>query len=397
VTRRRLLALCSAIAARAAAIPKIGEFATRKYTIGSRDYLFLELRTDSGITGLGEGSLPYRVEIVEQAIRWLEPHLAGQPAGGIDDHWNRIYHDLSRWRDGSVLMTALSAVDLALWDIEGKRLGEPVWRLTGAGEAKRLPVYYSHWDHGLKERTPAGWADWTAQSKAKGWNAVKWVAPRAASESERIRRTVADLEAVRKAAGADFRIGLEMFETFSVRSAIDFAKAVAPYNPWFLEEPVLRENPRMLAEVAAASPITVAAGEGLLNRYDFKELLDAGGARIIQPDVIHCGGITEIRRIAAFGEIYGAEVSPHMWYGPIAHVASIHAMASVRNFLAQEWDGANEALWTELSRGTLPTQANGTVKLPSAPGLGIEMDFASMDRRFPYQGRRVTPKTTPRP
>ncbi len=396
MTRRRLLALAPALAARAGAIPRIREFHTRKYTFAKRDYLFLEIATDAGITGIGEGSLPFRVEIVEQAIRWLEPHLAGQAATGTADQWNRMYHELSRWRDGSVLMTALSAVDIALWDIEGKRLGEPVWRLCGAGEAKRLPVYYSHWDHGLKRRTADGWAEWTAQSKAAGWNAVKWVVPRAESEGARIRQTVEDLAAVRKAAGDDFQIGLEMFETFSVRSAIEFARAVAPYRPWFIEEPVARENPRMLAQVAAASPVTVAAGEGLLTRADFKALLDAEGVRIVQPDVIHCGGITEMRRIAALAETYGAEVSPHMWYGPVAHMASVHAMAPVRNFLAQEWDGANEAEWAGLFDG-FPRQRGGAVELTGRPGLGLAPDWAAMDRRFPYAGRRVTPKTTPRP
>lgn len=395
MTRRGWLAAAAALMTRAAALPKIRKFETHKYTVAARDYLFLEISTDSGITGIGEGSLPYRVDIVEQAILWLEPHLAGRPTSGIDDHWNRMFHDLSRWRDGSVLMTALSAVDIALWDIEGKRLGEPVWRLCGAGEAKRLPVYYSHWDHGLKERTEAGWADWTARSKAAGWTSVKWVVPRAAPDSERVRRTVRDLAAVRKAGGDDFRIGLEMFETFTVRSAIEFAKAVAPYQPWFIEEPVLRENPRMLGQVAAASPVPVAAGEGLLNRADFKALLDANGARILQPDVIHCGGITEIRRVAALAETYGAEVSPHMWYGPVAHVASIQAMASARNLLAQEWDGAQESLWAEVC-ADFPRQKDGAVAPPLKPGLGIAMDWNQLDRRFPYQGRRVTPKITPK-
>lgn len=396
MNRRRFLALTTALAARAAALPKIREFVTRKYTVAQRDYLFLEIVTDAGLVGVGEGSLPFRVEIVEQAIRWLEPHLAGRTVSGIDDHWNRMYHDLSRWRDGSVLMTALSAVDIALWDIEGKRLGEPVWRLCGAAESKKLPVYYSHWDHGLKERSQSGWADWTAQSKRKGWTSVKWVVPRAEPETERIRRTVEDIAAVRKAGGEHFRIALEMFETFSVRSAIEFAHAVAPYKPWFIEEPVLRENPRMLAQVAAASPVAVAAGEGLLTRADFKALLDVNGVRIIQPDVIHCGGITEIRRVAAFAETYGAEVSPHMWYGPVAHMASIHAMASVKNFAVQEWDGANEALWAQVCPG-FPQQAGGAVALADKPGLGIAPDWAQMDKRFPYAGRRVTPKITPRP
>lgn len=396
LSRRAMLA-GAALFAHAAALPKIRRLATHKHTIGNRDYLFVRVETDAGLTGLGEASLPFRVEIVEQAVQWLEPHLQGRPTSGIEDQWNRIYHQLSRWRDGSVLMTALAAIDIALWDIEGKRLGEPVWRLTGAAEAKRLRVYYSHWDHGIRERTPQAWADWTAKSKAAGWGAVKWVVPRAAGERERIRQTVADMEAVRKAAGDDFEIALEMFETFSVRSAIDFAKAVAPYRPWFIEEPVLRENPRALGEVAANSPVTLAGGEGLLQRSDFKLLLDAGGARILQPDVIHCGGITEIRKIAALGELYGAELAPHMWYGPVAHAASIHAVAAVRNFLAQEWDGASETTFAEITKGTLPRQAQGGVQLPSLPGLGIEIDWQLLASRYPYQGRRETPQITPRP
>jgi galactonate dehydratase len=395
-SRRAFLACCSALAARAAALPKIASFRTRKHTLGNRDYLFLEVVTDSGLIGLGEGSLPYRVEIVEQAIRWLEPHLKGQPAAGVEDHWNRIYHQLSRWRDGSVLMTALAAVDIALWDLEGKRLQQPVWRLLGAAEAKRLRAYYSHWDHGVQSRTESGWADWTAQSKARGWTAVKWVVPRHGNEQERIRRTVADIAAVRKAGGADFEIALEMFETFTVRSAIAFAEAVAPYRPWFIEEPVLRENPQALGEVAARSPVPLAGGEGLLTRYDFKALLDARGARILQPDVVHCGGITELRKITALCEIYGGEMAPHMWYGPVAHVASLQAMMPVRNFLAQEWDGGSEALFTELTHGTFPTQSGGGVQPSDRPGLGLEMDWALLDRRFPYAGRRVTPQITPR-
>jgi len=395
--RRAFLGMLGALSARAAALPKIRRFITHKHSIGSRDYLFLEIETDAGITGLGEGSLPFRVEIVEQAILWLEPHLAGKPAGGIEDQWNRMYRTLSRWRDGSVLMTALSAVDIALWDIEGKRLGEPLWRLLGSSEPKRLKAYYSHWDHGVKRRDDAGWAEWTAHSKERGWTAVKWVVPRAPSERERIKRTVADLAAVRKAGGDDFLVGLEMFETFSVRSALEFANAVAPYQPWFIEEPVERENPGMLAEVAARSPVTVAAGEGLLSRFDFKALLDVRGARVLQPDVLHCGGITEMRKIAALCEIYGGEMAPHMWYGPVAHIASLQAMVSCRNFLAQEWDGGSEAVFAEITKGTLPKQEKGGVEPSSRPGLGLEMDWALLDKRHAYAGRRVTPQITPRP
>jgi len=396
LSRRAFVGWCSVAAARAAALPKISGFRTHKHTIVNRDYLFLEVVTDGGLIGLGEGTLPYRVEIVEQAIRWLEPHLVGQPASGVEDHWNRIYHQLSRWRDGSVLMTALAAVDIALWDLEGKRLGEPVWRLLGASQAKRLRAYYSHWDHGLTERTEAGWAKWTAESKAKGWTAVKWVVPRHANEQERLRQTVADIAAVRKAGGPDFEIALEMFETFTVRSALAFAEAVAPYRPWFIEEPILRENPSVLGEVAARSPVPLAGGEGLLTRYDFKALLDAKGARVLQPDVVHCGGITELRKIAALCEVYGGEMAPHMWYGPVAHVASLESMMPVRNFLAQEWDGGSEELFVELTKGTFPVQSAGGVMASEKPGLGLEMDWGLLEKRFPYAGRRVTPQITPK-
>ncbi|MBI4904141.1 MAG: mandelate racemase/muconate lactonizing enzyme family protein [Acidobacteria bacterium] len=394
--RRRFVTALAAVAARAANLPRIRRIGTRKHTIAKRDYLFVEVETDGGITGLGEASLPYRVDIVEQAVLWLEPHLVNQPVSGIEDQWNRIFHDLSRWRDGSVLMTALASVDIALWDIEGKRLGEPLWRLLGASQNRPVPVYYSHWDHSLKGRTEAGWSELVERSRRNGWNAVKWVLPRAATEQERTRNTVRDIAAVRKAGGPDFRIALEMFETFSVRSAIEFAHAVAPYRPWFIEEPVERENPQMLGEVAARSPVPVAAGEGLLNRHEFRALLEAKGAGILQPDVIHCGGITEMRKISALVEMYGGEIAPHMWYGPIAHAASVAAMTPCRNLLAQEWDGGSEELFEEITKGTLPVQKDGAVRAPDRPGLGLEMDWGLLERRFPYAGRRQTPKSTAR-
>jgi galactonate dehydratase len=280
-------------------------------------------------------------------------------------------------------MTALAAVDLALWDLEGKALGVPVWRLCGASAPKPLRVYYSHWSQELKERSRTSITELAQRTRAEGWTAVKWVVPRAPSERDRIAQAVADCAAARDA-GLDF--GLEMFETFSLRSALDFTRAVAPYGPLFIEEPVLRESPQALAEVAARSPVPVAAGEGLLTRYDFRHLLDHKGAQIIQPDVIHCGGITEIRRIAALGEAYGVEISPHMWYGPVAHAASIHAMASARNFFLQEWDAVHDPVFAELTRGTALQPTQGSVTAPERPGLGIEMDWAAWDKRCPYLG-----------
>jgi len=369
----------------------IRKLTTRKYTIQNRDYLFVEVETDGGITGLGEGSISGRAEIVEQAIQWFTPFLVGKSPGGIEDHWNRNYYELSRYRDGPVLMTALAAIDIALWDIEGKRLGEPVWRLMGAAEPKPMRVYYSHWSQNLEPRTPERLAELAARTREAGWTCIKWVLPKGGTETERLRRLVAEVEAVRKGGGPDLEIGLEMWETFTVRSAIEFANAVAPFHPLFIEEPTWREMPQALGEIASKSPVALAGGEGLVSRYDFKHLLDAKGARILQPDVIHCGGITEIRKIAALGEVYGAEMAPHMYYGPVAHVASLQSMAAVRNFLIQEWDAGMETIFTDITRRTFPVVKNGRATLSERPGLGIEMDWAELDRRFPYRSQSLRP------
>lgn len=384
MNRRQILSCLGGLSLRlrAAEAAKIARIETRKFTLSGRDYLFVEIATQDGLTGLGEGSLPGRAAIVDEAIRWLEPHLLGSDPAGVEDHWNRMYHQLSRWRDGSVLMTALAAVDIALWDIEGKRLGVPCWRLAGASSPKPLRVYYSHWSQDVRPRSPSALRELAARTRETGWDAVKWVVPRAATDRERVNQAVADCEAVRSA-GLDF--GLEMWEKFTVRSALEFAHAVAPYKPLFLEEPVLRESPQALAQVAAKSPVPIATGEGLLTRFDFRHLLDHGGAQIIQPDVVHCGGITEIRRIASLAETYAVEISPHMWYGPIAHVASLHAMSSARNFFLQEWDAVHDPVFTELTRGTHPLPKKGAVTPPSKPGLGIEMDWNAWGKRFPYQ------------
>ena len=368
----------------AASPVKITGLDTHLCRMDGRDYLFVEVHTDAGITGLGEASLPSRVKITEEAVRWLEPRLKGLDPAGVEAHWNRLYYQENRWRDGSVLMTALSAIDIALWDIEGKRLGVPVWRLLGGSNAKPMRVYWSHWSAQLKQRTPQALADLAVQTVADGWTAVKWVIPRADTEQARLRQVVSEIEAIRKAVGMSLDICLEMYETYSMRSALDLARAVAPLKVMFIEEPVWRESNTALGAVAAHSPVPLAGGEGLLNRWQFRDLLEARGAMIIQPDIIHCGGITEIRKIAALGEVYGVEIAPHMWYGPIAHMASVQSMSGIRSFLMNEWDGANMRRLHDLSGGTLPLVINGTVQLPDTPGLGIKMDFGDWKKRFPY-------------
>lgn len=367
-----------------AAAERVEKVKTHKFRLDGREYVFVEVITASGITGLGEASLPAKAEVMEQAVAWLGQRLLGRDPAGVEAHWNRHFYEENRWRDGSVLMTALSALDMALWDIEGQRLRAPVWRLLGGTNAKPLRVYWSHWSNKLPQRTPAALAALAEETVAAGWTCVKWVIPRAATERERLRQVVGDIEAIRKAVGNKLDICLEMYETYTLRSALELARAVAPLGVMFLEEPVWRESNVALGALAAQSPVPLAGGEGLLHRWQFRDLLEAKGAMIIQPDVVHCGGITELRKIAALGEVYGVEIAPHMWYGPVGHMASIQAMCGVKSFLMNEWDGYNMRLLHELTLGTLPLVEQGQVKLPDTPGLGLKMDFGSWQKRFPY-------------
>lgn len=369
---------------------KITGFKIHKVTLRWRDLIFLEVTTDAGLTGLGEATLEGRSAQSEAALRWLEEDFIGRDPAGIEEHWNRAYYQLSRWRNGPDALTALSAVDIALWDIQGKRVGVPVWQLLGGRLSETSRVYYTHWGASLEaQRTPAAFHEWAVETKKNGWTAVKWTLSPQGSEMERITAASREFEAFRNAVGSTVDFCIEAAEIFSIRSAISFANAVAQYKPLFIEEPVLRENITGLSEVAAKSPVPVATGEGLLSRAEFFPLLEARGAAVVQPDVLHAGGITEIRKIANQAETYGVEIAPHQCSGPIGHVASLSAMSCCRNFLLQEWEGADDGVYQELTDGTYPVQHQGLVKLPDWPGLGLKVNFDEFTKRFPFRpGKR---------
>jgi galactonate dehydratase len=368
---------------------KITGFAIHKATLRWRDLVLIEINTDSGLTGVGEATLEGRADLVETALRWLEEDFVGRDPAGPEEHWNRAYYRLSRWRNGPAVMSALSAIDIALYDLEAKRLGVPLWRLLGGRIEQKSRVYYTHWGASIENRrTPEAFRDWAIETRKNGWTAVKWTLAAQGTEQERIGQASVELDAVRTAVGSSLDLALEAAETFSVRSAIEFAKAISKFSPLWIEEPTLRENPAGLGEVAAKSPVAIASGEGLFSRFEFRSLLDARGASVIQPDVLHAGGITELRKIANMAEVYGVEVAPHQCSGPVAHVASLAAMSVCRNFLIHEWEAADDAVYKELTDGAYPAQRNGTVELSSRPGLGITVNMFELKKRFPFKATR---------
>ena len=366
---------------------RITGFEIHKVSLRWRDLLFVEVKTDAGITGLGEATLESRTEIAESVLRWLEPEYVGRDPSGPESHWNRVYYVATRWRNGPALMTGLAAIDMALWDLEAKRLGVSLHRLLGGPLQPDQRVYFTHWDAGIppEQRDIASLTALAKETLAKGWTAVKYTVPQFGTELERIDKNVAELAALRGVFGSKADIALECAETFSVRSAIQFSNAVAPYRPLFLEEPTWRENPAGLGEVAAKSPVPIATGEGLFSRGEFKQLLDGKGAAIVQPDVLHAGGVTELRKIANMAEAYGVEVAPHSCSGPVAHLASLATMSVCRNCVIHEWEAADDGVYQEMTNGGYPVQQNGRVRLPQKPGIGIEVNFAEFKKKYPYK------------
>src|ERR1017187_1407309 len=207
LSRRDLLALALGLSAPRAlrcATPdgkmKITGFTIHKATLRWRDLVFLEVNTDAGLTGLGEATLEGRAGIAEAALRGLEEDFIGRDPAGPEEHWNRAYYRLSRWRNGPAAMSAMSAVDIALWDLEAKRLGVPLWRLLGGRLRKASRVYYTHWGASIEDRrTPEAFRDWAVETRQQGWTAVKWTLAAQGTEPERIARSCAELEAIRAA------------------------------------------------------------------------------------------------------------------------------------------------------------------------------------------------------
>ena len=255
-------------------------------------------------------------------------------------------------------MTALSAVDIALWDLEAKRMGVPLWRLLGGRLRKASRVYYTHWGASIEDRrTPEAFRDWAIETRRNGWTAVKWTLAAQGTEPERIARGSAELAAIRGAVGSSMDLCLEAAETFSIRSAIDFAKAVEKYRPLWIEEPTLRENPAGLGEVGGQE-----SSADRQRRRTVLAIRVSPAARCERRFYRSAGcparrRIREMRKIASLAETYGVEVAPHQCSGPVGHVASLAAMSACRNFLIQEWEAADDAVYRELTDGTYPTQS----------------------------------------
>lgn len=346
-------------------------------------WLFLKIYTDEGITGLGEPVVEGRAQTVETAVQEIGRYLVGQDPRRIEHHWQAIYRG-QFYRGGPVLASALSGIEQALWDILGKWLGVPVYQLLGGATRDRIRVY--GWLHG---ETYGDYIEAAKVGLKSGLTAFKVgiTAPVNIIDSPAyIQGEVDRFASIREAVGSEIEVGIDFHGRVSPAMAIQLAKAIEPYRPMFIEEPVLPENVDELVRVARSTSIPIATGERLFTKWGFREVLEKGAAAILQPDLSHAGGILETKKIAAMAECYYGAVAPHCPLGPIALASCLQLDACIPNFLIQEHVTTGEGYLKE------PFQVvDGYIDLPTRPGLGIDLDEAALEDQI-HEGTWDTPQ-----
>jgi galactonate dehydratase len=302
--------------------------------VGTRDWLFVVVETDEGLRGIGEGSLPGHPRAVAAAVEEYREYVVGEDPARIQHLWQLMYRQ-PFFRSGAVTLSAMSAIEQALWDIKGKVAGLPVYELLGGRCHDRVKLYVN----GPGGATLEEYVDSARSLVDRGFTAMKTgvtEAVRPVQGDGFVRRAAGRMEALRDALGETVEIAFDAHGRLTPAMSIKLARALEPYDVWFLEEPALPENAKGLADVARATTIPVATGERLFTKWAFREVLELGGAALLQPDLSHCGGVLEARAIAAMAEVYYCGFAPHNPLGPVNTIVSAHVGMASPNFVALE-------------------------------------------------------------
>lgn len=349
---------------------------------------FVEIETDEGITGWGEAVLEGHAGTVLRCVEEMEDYLLQADPSRIEDIWTTLYR-AGFYRGGGIMMSAISGIDQALWDIKGKLFQAPVYELMGGACRDKMRVY--SWVGGDR---PSDVGKAAREKLEEGFTAVKMNATEELQMIDSYDKLDAVLErvaAIRESCGRAFGIAIDFHGRVHKPMAKVLAKKLEEFDPMFLEEPVLCENMEAFSEIAAACNIPIATGEHLYSRWDFKRLLHAGGVDIIQPDLSHAGGITEVKKIASMAEAYDVALAPHCPLGPIALAACLNMDATCYNAVIQE---QSIGIHYNVGKSVLDYVNNredfeftdGFVKLPRKPGLGVEVnkELVEEENRTPH-------------
>jgi galactonate dehydratase len=374
---------------------KITAIETHVCNARMRNWIFVKILTDQdGLHGWGEATLEWHTRAVVGAIEDIRPLLIGQDPTRIEHLWQMMYRQHFWHGNGIVRGTAISGIDIALWDIMGKSLGVPCHKLWG-GPVRDHVRLYCHLGGGKMEEfyqtSPADaarFADLAQRAVDDGFTAFKTMAvPETAPlEGMRpIRYAEKCVAAMRQAVGDDIDIMVDCHARPSPRMGLLFAKALEPYNLYWFEEPCWPESIDGIAEVQRAVKTPIATGERLITQHAFRELLEKRAASVLQPDITHCGGLSEARRIAAMAEAYRVALAPHNPQGPVSTAASLELGFATPSYIICE-SVHQDVPWRQevVSEGFVVEPKGRLVRPSKRPGLGIEINETEV-RKHPFQ------------
>lgn len=339
-------------------------------------WLFLKIETKGGLVGWGEPVIEGKAATVEACVHELSRYIIGRSAGDIEDIWQLLYRG-GFYRGGPILMSAMAGIDQALWDIKGKYLNVPVYELLGGAVRQRMRMYcWIGGDH------PEIVLDQAREKMSLGFKAVKmnatgpmeWI-----DGLKKVKEVAGNIRMLREEFGNEIDVGLDFHGRVHKGMVKRLIDELTPYDPMFIEEPVLSENNEALDHIYQYTSIPIATGERMFSRWDFKQLLHRGVVDIIQPDVSHAGGISEARRIASMAEAYDVAVAPHCPLGPIALASCLHLDFATINAVIQESSIGihyNEGydILDYMDNPELFDLHEGFIELPDQPGLGVKMN-----------------------
>ncbi len=353
---------------------------TPAHKTAGTNWMFVRIEADSGLYGIGEASTQYKDAGVAAEIEDFGKYLIGEDPFRIEHIWTSLYRRVT-WSGGAVTMSAISGIDLALWDLKAKALDVPVYELLGGRVRDAVRVYANGWFEGLS--TPEEHARGARTIVDEGYTALKFYpfkGPQVITPA-RIRQGVDLVRAVREAVGPDIEIAIDIRARLDMWSARRVAQQLEPFDIAWLEEPVLYDNVQALVELAREVRIPVSTGEQLYNRWEFRPLLEANAVGIIQPDICHAGGLSELKKIAAAAETHYVTVAPHNSNGPISTVASLHLDMSIPNCFMQEIFVSFMPAYNAVLTNPIVVK-DGQARPPDGPGWGTDIDEDALNE-FP--------------
>lgn len=339
-------------------------------------WCFVEIETDEGVSGWGEAVVEGKASTVKACVEEMTEYLIGKDPKRIEDIWNMLYRS-GFYRGGPIIMSAIAGIDQALWDIKGKVFGAPVYELMGGRCRDQIKVY--SWIGGDR---PTDVARAVKEKKEQGFTAIKMNATEELQYIDSYDKVDSVLERVamiREAVGKNFGIAIDFHGRVHKPMAKVLIKKLEEFDPMFIEEPVLIDNMEAFVEIARHTSIPLATGERMYSRWDFKRLLSLGCIDIIQPDLSHAGGITEVKKIASMAEAYDVALAPHCPLGPIALSACLQVDATCHNAVIQE---QSMGIHYNKGRSVLDYVNNkedfafidGSMKMPIIPGIGVDIN-----------------------